>query len=152
MNPIFLLGHLQLWTSWLRVIHQTPINCCPKLVRFYVAGFPVMVLFLWSFRLDKHNLVIFEWGDFSLEVCPFHFCWTNSLTADHQDKKLSGFTYCVYNYSSAKGKFNSLGYLVQCPLETKNDSVMDESQPSYEGSTSVSVGYSWRPWAWALLE
>ncbi len=80
-NPIFLLGYLQLWNIMIGgVIHPTPDKLLSKTSQIYVAGFPVMVLFLWSSTCDKHNLVIFEWGrDFSSEVSPFHFCWTNSL-------------------------------------------------------------------------
>jgi hypothetical protein len=98
MNPIFLLGHLQLWISWLGGGGDPPDpdKLLSKTCQIYVAGFPVRVLFLWSSRLDKHNLVNSEWGDFSSEVYPFHFCWTNSLkTADHQDKKNSQSLLCL---------------------------------------------------------
>jgi hypothetical protein len=100
MNPIFLLGYLQLWNIMIGgLIHPTPHKLLSKTSQIYVVGFPVMVLFLWSSTCDKHNkhnLVIFEWGrDFSSEVSPFHFCWTNSLTTDHQDQKNSESFLCL---------------------------------------------------------
>lgn len=58
------------WLGWWST--QPPINCCPKTSQICVAGFPVMVLFLWSSTCDKHNkhnLVIFKCGETSVQKC-----------------------------------------------------------------------------------
>jgi hypothetical protein len=105
-----------------------PHQLLSKTSQIYVAGLSCngVVLVVLS-RLDKHKLVISEWGDFSSEVSPFSFLFNKFLNPRSSRHKTLN-PYCVYNYSSAKGKFNSFRYLVQCPLETKNDSVVDESQ------------------------
>jgi hypothetical protein len=62
-----------------------------------LVGFRVMVLFLWSSGLDKHNFANSEWEESSVQKCLLSiFVEQTPLTADHQEQKTLSPS-CVYN-------------------------------------------------------